>query len=591
MSWKEKLPPELIPTPIPVVGGKKPVEIQEYRRRFSSRKLEFVVKFGSWIAGNLWRKIRGKGDERESAVRLRLLFESMGALWIKLGQLISLRSDVLSPAMCDELSKLQFRSVGFPWFQAKSILEVELGKPVESVFTSIDEMPMAAASISQVHLACLPGDLGQVAVKVQRPYVEEDLGRDLHILELIIGTFKRLHILTYLRWDSLLWELRQILLEEVDYRYEASNQRRMRKMLRAQKIYAPRLVDHLCTKRVLVMEYVPGGLMSDYLELYRTDPSLLAEWRQQNNIDPERVGVQLFLSFFRQLMEENFFHADLHPGNILLLRNSRFCLIDFGSAGTIEANLLRIYTMSLNALGEKDFRRAVDYTLLMCEDLPSQGLEEAKTEMVRAYRQWSAKSELQGVDYHEKSIAAAGTASGQVMGKYKIAASWQFLKISRTWVTLDSSLAYLLDESNFVKLIHSYFRNRQKRERKLREKRGAFGNVAGGLSEILLLESANLRRQMQRLGEATGKAASVAAIGLTGIRHILLLLMVLVAALLVFSLLGYLPVPAVAIVLLLDVQRRWALSAGDWLFLLVITGFLWLRTGRIIRGLLTKEMA
>jgi ubiquinone biosynthesis protein len=267
--------------------------------------------------------------------------------------------------LCEELSQLQFRSVGFPWRQAREIIEKDLGRPVEEIFASIEQMPMAAASICQVHRARLRGSGFEVIVKVQRPYVEQDMARDLHILELFIGFFKALNIMSFLRWDSLIWELRQILLEEVDYRYEASNQRRMRKMLRPQRVYVPHLVDDLCTKRVLVMEYVPGGLMSDYLELYRSDPAKLADWLRENNIDPKRVGVRLFRSFFRQLMEENFFHADLHPGNILLLRDSRFCLIDFGSAGSVEANLLRFYTMSLMALAERDFRRAVDYTLLM----------------------------------------------------------------------------------------------------------------------------------------------------------------------------------------------------------------------------------
>ena len=589
MRWKEGLPPHLIPTPIPVPGGKKKVEIQEYRKRFSSRKIEFAVKFGGWIGRGLWRSVRGIKDDQESARELRRLFESMGALWIKVGQLISLRTDVLTPAMCEELSKLQFRSVGFPWHQAKPILEESFGRPVGEVFEWIDEMPMAAASISQVHRACLrEGD--KVVVKVQRPYVEEDLSRDLHIFELIISVFKRLGILTYLRWDSLLWELRQILLEEVDYRFEASNQRKMRKMLARQRIYAPRLIGHLSGKRVLVMEYVPGALMSDYLELYRSDRALLNEWMKENNIDPERVGVRLFLSFFRQLMEENFFHADLHPGNILLLRDNRFCLIDFGSAGTIESNLLNVYVMSLSALGERDFRRAVDYTLLMCEDLPPYGLDEAKGEMVRAYREWSAKSALKGINYHEKSIAAAGIASGQVMGKYKIAASWQFLKISRTWVTLDSSLSFLLADTNFVRLIQHYFRDRRRRERKSKEKLSAFKAVTGSLSEVLLLETTNLRRRTRQLDRAAGKAASVMAISLSGMRNVLLLLMLMIVVLLIVHAFGYSLVPGIMLTLFADIQNRWDLSVLDWLIVLVAATLLWLRVGRIVRRLVAREV-
>ena len=586
MPWKEGLPPRLIPTPVPIGGARKKIEIQEYRKRFSSRKVEFAVKFGGWLGGSIWRGIQGKKDERDEARRVRLLFESMGALWIKVGQLISLRSDVLSPAMCEELSGLQFRSVGFPWFQARQIIEQDLGRPAEEVFEWIDESPMAAASICQVHRARVRGTGDDVVVKVQRPYVEEDLGRDLHILEILIGIFKSIGALSYLRWDSLIWELRQILLEEVDYRFEASNQRRMRKMLIKQLVYVPRLIERLCTKRVLTMEYVAGGLMSDYLELYRTDPASLKSWLEENKIDPERVGVRLFRCFFRQLMEENFFHADLHPGNILLLRNSRFCLIDFGSAGTIDANMLRIYTMSLSALAERDYRRAVDYTLLMCEDLPSISLEEAKSEMVRAYREWSAKTALEGLDYHEKSIAAAGTASGQIMGKYRIAASWQFLKISRTWVTLDSSLSYLFKDSNFVKLIQGYFKNRLKRQRKQKKKVANLDAMIGGISEMILLESANLRRQTQRLGDATSKAASVAAISLTGIRHALLLAMLAIGALLAS---GRAPFPRFAAIPLQNLDRRWPLGTGGWIVVLAVTAFLWQRLGRIIRSLLTAE--
>jgi ubiquinone biosynthesis protein len=590
MSWRERLPTELIPTPIPVDSKKKSVEIEEYRRRFRSRKIEFAIKFGGWLSGVLWRAIRGHKDEREDAKRLRLLFESLGALWIKLGQLISLRSDVLSPAMCEELARLQFRSVGFPWFQAKRIMEEDLGRPVTQVFASIEPTPMAAASICQVHRARLRGSGFEVIVKVQRPYVEQDMTRDMQILELFLGIFKTLHIMSFLRWDSLIWELRQILLEEVDYRYEASNQRRMRKMLRPQRVYVPRLIDDLCSKRVLVMEYVPGGLMSDYLELYRSDPAKLAAWLEENNIDPKRTGIRLFRSFFRQLMEENFFHADLHPGNILLLRDSRFCLIDFGSAGSVERNLLRIYTMSLMALAEQDFRRAVDYTLLMCEELPPVGIDEAKVEMIRSYREWSARSALRGVDYHDKSIAAAGAASGQVMGKYKIAASWQFLKVSRTWVTMDASLSYLIDDSNFISMIKSYFRDRNKRMKRSKGK-PAVESVVNGLSEVFLLEGENLRRQMQRLGDVTSTAAAVIAMVLTGVRYLVALAILIQTAYLILEQLFKIRIPALGLRLFEGFEDRWSLGAMGWLLVLIVMTLLWFRIGRIVRGLLTKEAA
>jgi ubiquinone biosynthesis protein len=241
-------------------------------------------------------------------------------------------------------------------------------------------------------------------------------------------------------------------------------------------------------------------------------------------------------------------------------------------------------------LAEQDFRRAVDYTLLMCEELPPVGIDEAKVEMIRSYREWSARSALRGVDYHEKSIAAAGAASGQVMGKYKIAASWQFLKVSRTWVTMDASLSYLIDDSNFISMIKSYFRDRNKRMKRSKGK-PAVESVVNGLSEVFLLEGENLRRQMQRLGDVTSTAAAVIAMVLTGVRYLVALAILIQTAYLILEQLFKIRIPALGLRLFEGFEDRWSLGAMGWLLVLIVMTLLWFRIGRIVRGLLTKEAA
>jgi ubiquinone biosynthesis protein len=201
------------------------------------------------------------------------------------------------------------------------------------------------------------------------------------------------------------------MLEELDYRYEAAHLRRMKASLRRHRIYVPKPYVDYCTPRVLVMEFVPGVLMSDYIAMRKHDPARLVTWQEANNVDPEKVARRLFCSTLRQLLEDNLFHADLHPGNILLLKNSRVALIDLGTVGTVEQEFLRTYRLSLNALVARDFARAADYTLHYAPEAPTNVLR-LREDLVRCYRLWEAKTHLRNLDYHQKSLGSVGTESG-----------------------------------------------------------------------------------------------------------------------------------------------------------------------------------
>jgi ubiquinone biosynthesis protein len=151
----------------------------------------------------------------------------------------------------------------------------------------------------------------------------------------LIALLRGLHLAGSHRWEELLAELTQIVREEIDYRYEISNLKRMRKSLRAHRIYVPRVFENLSSPRVLVMEFIQGALMVDFIALNQSEPERVSAWARENHIDPEKVGHRLYLSFLRQLFEDDLLHGDLHPGNIILLRNSNIAFIDLGTIGTM----------------------------------------------------------------------------------------------------------------------------------------------------------------------------------------------------------------------------------------------------------------
>ncbi|MDP6702642.1 MAG: AarF/ABC1/UbiB kinase family protein, partial [Candidatus Latescibacteria bacterium] len=266
-----------------------------------------------------------------------------------------------------------------------------------------------------------------------------------------------------MRFGEAIWELDQIMTEEADYRFELSNTRRMRRNLRKHKIYVPKPFPEYCTKGVLVTEYVTGVLMSHYIKASDTEPDLVAAWEVENNVDPERVGRRLYLSFMRQLFEENLFHGDLHPGNIILLRDSRLALIDFGTIGTVERNLWRKYLFMIKAIAKGELDKAADLVLALSPKFPVVDIEEVKQDMIRVLRAWSLRTPLKNMPYYEKSLTEVVTELTKVMTSRKIMVTWGFMKIDRTWGTMDASMNYLTPQVDYPRLFRRYFRERQRR--------------------------------------------------------------------------------------------------------------------------------
>lgn len=511
-----------------------------------------VLKFRSLLIGfNLARlglkclflKITGRLDPKIIGQLLSDFFQKLGVLWIKVGQLFSMRSDILPKALCDQLAKLQDRVEGFPPSLAEEMLRKELDVPIEDIFSEFDSVPFAAASIAQVHRAKLKKENIWVAIKIRRPEIDQVFRKDMKFMGFFIRIIIMSSFFRHIRWDDLLWELNQVLTEELDYFYEASNQERLRQTLSAHDVYVPKVFRAYCTQRILVMEFITAVSMTDYLYILRSEPDRIKKWLRDNGIDETKVARRLMHSFLRQILEDNLFHADLHPGNIFLLRDNRIALLDFGSIGSIEKDMLRKYDAFLMALSQGLYAKAVDNFLMIPPELPSGNITQVQKNLEWGLHSWGTRCQIKELPYKEKSPTFVFDFMTRVMTKNGIAINWSLFKLLRGWGTMDTSLRELNPAADTLYLTRLYSRERKKREfmEVLTELPRSFIELQNLLdypveaSERALYKGAAVRRMAQVFEGASTRVSKLLATGFGLISKIWVLLSVLIVILGIFQ--------------------------------------------------------
>lgn len=461
----------LIPTPLVAAEHtQQPIELVEpvLQTRFRFLKM-LAFTFRLIMRQNLakvWPRLNRNYGPVEKARHLRSFMEKMGGLWVKAGQIVALRRDVFSEEFCSELAKLQDRARGFPFSYAKPMIESELGKPIPEIFSEFDEDPVAAASIGQVYRARLREPDVEVVVKIRRPGIDQSFISDLRYLRIFATALTAMRVAPNFRWLEMYWELEHAIMEELDYRQEAASLRRMKKNLRSHKVYVPKVFIDYCSDRVLVMERVHGVYMSDYIHVSAEDPERIREWLRKNDINAYKAGERLLLSHYRQLYEDNLYHCDLHPGNILLMRKNYITLIDFGSVGSTDKTQLTKALNFMQAFVARDYKKAVDLWLLMPQTLPSRDLTDFKENMVRIYRKGESRMKIKSLPYHEKSLSAFSGEVTQFSNEVGIPAAWDFLRQIRAQGTIDASLMVLMPELNYQKVMKKYIKGYRERESK-----------------------------------------------------------------------------------------------------------------------------
>ena len=254
--------------------------------------------------------------------------ERMGPTFIKLGQLLSTRTDLLPPGHLAALARLQDKVAPFGFDEVERIVSSELGVRISKAFTEFESTPLAAASLGQVHRATLR-DGRRVAVKVQRPGIREQIADDLDALQDVAEVLDS-HTELGRRFElvAVLDELRRSLLRELDYREEAQSLRLLRKNLEAfERIVVPDVVEDFTTSRVLTMDLVAGT------KITALSPAVLLE------LDGAGLAEQLFQAYLKQILVDGFFHADPHPGNVFVTEDGRLALLDLGMVARVTARM------------------------------------------------------------------------------------------------------------------------------------------------------------------------------------------------------------------------------------------------------------
>jgi ubiquinone biosynthesis protein len=513
--------PELTPTRLVHPQARAPVIIREPIRPKPGRWLQVVWGMARLTATVLGLMAVRRLTAQRFGVELRRAFERHGGAWLRAAHLLSLRIDVFPAAVCEELAQLKVERFGFPAAEARRILEEDLGAPVEQYFDEFDETPFAVATIAQVHRARLRHEQRYVAVKIQQPHVAEIFARDLQHIGRVVWLIKLLRIRLHLLWDFGMDELREQVTQELNFHYEASAIRRMRKRLRGQQIDVPTLFGRYCTRRVLVTEFIHAALMLDVIRQHEADPAGLAAWLDENDISPRRVARRLIFSVYRQILEHNLYHGDLSPGHIVLLRRSRLALIEFTSTTFTEREYLDKFRLFVKALAMRDYSKAADLSFMLCAVLPNLDIEEVKEELVRSLRAWATRTLVKELPYREKSLDNAFVEMLKVLVRYRCTMGWGWLRIRRTLMTLDMSLEQLYPDANYTRLLQQYFERAELRSisalvgpQIIRRTLGGYItalDIQDRLNEYTMFQGALVRRHAQVFKGATNRAAAVFA--------------------------------------------------------------------------------
>lgn len=297
----------------------------------------------------------GRRSARDHSVgtRLRMALEELGPIYVKFGQILSTRRDLLPPDIADALSLLQDHVQPFDSNQARAMVEAELKEPIEVCFGSFESEPLASASIAQVHGATLP-DGQAVIVKIVRPGIEAQIKSDLGLLYQLARWVRRYHPEgDRIRPDDVVREFERVIINELDMQAEAANCTMIRRNFENSKeLYIPKIHWPLTANRVLVMERVAGIPVRDIDEL------------KQRGVDLEKLARLSIRLFYRQVFRDNLFHADMHPGNILVdatdPKNPSFIALDFGIVASLTQKDLYYIGENFLAIFNREYRRVAE---------------------------------------------------------------------------------------------------------------------------------------------------------------------------------------------------------------------------------------
>lgn len=368
---------------------------------------------------------------------LRRAFEELGPTFIKIGQVLSTRPDLVPSAYQKEFQKLQDAVQPEDYQAILAVLEDSLHKPLDAVFSSFEEKAAAGASLAEVHRATLlSGE--KVAIKIQRPKAKETILNDIAILRLLSRFFKIVNIIDVVNVNDLLNELEKNIQMELDFLQEARNIKQFAKNNKQVKCIAvPKVYDAYTSENVLVMQYIEGIRIKDIAAL------------DKQGYDRQDIGVKLANNYMKQIFEDGFFHADPHPGNILVSDN-QIVYLDFGLIGTLDKWTLKRLNNLLRGIASND----VD---LMTESILRLGIQKGAVDVERFRDEISTFYEKYiAVAFDDLNISELGKEIFKICKKNGIIIPKEVAMLSKGLLTMESVLSTISPDINMMTISANY---------------------------------------------------------------------------------------------------------------------------------------
>lgn len=377
-------------------------------------------------------------------VKMRLICEELGPTFVKFGQILSNRPDLLPAELVHEFEKLQDNVPPFSGELAKNVVETELKKSTAVLFREFSLEPFASASIAQVHKAVLiNGDL--VAIKIQRPNIKCIIEEDIKVMYTLASIFeKRIPSLKAFDPQGLVRHFEESILKELDFIHESINLQRfycnIEEDKKENRIVSPRVYRDFTSSRVLTMEFVKGTKISDYVEL------------EKRGHDRKKLAHILADSYLKQVFQYGFFHADLHPGNILVMDDGKMCFLDFGLMGSIMPKDIEMFGRLFLAVKEKDVKKIIQSFQEMSGEFTVRNMrtfEYAVNEFVNSYA-------VQGI--HENEMSNVLMELKDIVVEHGLRVPSHFFLLARSMVTVEGVIHRLDPDFEMLELATPHMR-------------------------------------------------------------------------------------------------------------------------------------
>lgn len=399
----------------------------------------------NWLSGRKFfkhlvpKRYKHKGIIMSPQERLKLMLEKLGPTFIKFGQILADRPDIISEKLRIELKKLQTKVKPFDHDLAVTMIETELSAPIAHIFKSFDFECIGSASMGQVYKAVLKnGDV--VVVKVQRPHIKEKINLDLQILDYIAHKISQEYPeFIVMNLEGIVKEFGETLRNELNYFTEASNARRFEEMFReVPYCKIPKVYEDLSTSRLLVMEFLEGISPDNVDELY------------MNSLDPKEIAYNGVNVFMKMIFEHGFFHADPHAGNMFILPGNIIGLIDFGMVGSMKPSQMEFLAKFVRAMDQKDAIMLSEAILLLNTNAKfrdKEDLEFSLGEMLKKYK---------SVPYDKMKMSQVLDECFKIIRKYGIQIPGSIFLLIKSIATIEKVGMNLDPDISITKIIRPY---------------------------------------------------------------------------------------------------------------------------------------